>query len=268
PLTGFSLYGYVANRAATIAASTHTRYQTRVANPSFETSSGAWGVNGPHSLHSRLTESGARTGASSLELTNSAAAQDAYVFQNLAVKPHTKYSVSAWVNAPELRQPAAGGRGLLVWDAQDGLLYTVPLTSPTHGWRHLSFTFPTKATAKDVQIRLYAPEGRVLWDDVHWVPGGHAQAGAPTTGRQAQVRTVGTTKAACTMALNSSGGGRADAAGEASNSYRIAEARALLHYIRKRPIYGYGFGSVASNFATGYSYELSYLDLLFKTGIL
>lgn len=268
PATGFSLYGYVANRAATIAASTHTRYQTRVANPSFETSSGAWGVNGPRSLHSRLTQSDARTGSSSLELSNSVADQDAYVFQNLAVKPHTRYSVGAWVNAPELRQPAAGGRGLLVWDAQDGLLYTVPLTDPTHGWQHLSFTFPTKAAAKDVQIRLYAPAGRVLWDDVHWAPRGRAQEGSRAAGRQLQVSTVATTKAQSTMALNSSAGGRADAAGEASNSYRIAEAKALLHYIRKRPIYGYGFGSVASNFATGYSYELSYLDLLFKAGIL
>jgi O-antigen ligase len=48
----------------------------------------------------------------------------------------------------------------------------------------------------------------------------------------------------------------------------VAEAKALLHYIRRRPLYGYGFGSVASSFSTGYSYELSYLDLLFKTGIL
>jgi O-antigen ligase len=71
------------------------------------------------------------------------------------------------------------------------------------------------------------------------------------------------------MALASSGRGASggDVAGAASNSYRVAEAEALLHYIRKRPIYGYGFGSVASNFATGYTYELSYLDLLFKAGI-
>jgi O-antigen ligase len=72
------------------------------------------------------------------------------------------------------------------------------------------------------------------------------------------------------MALAATGrsGSGTDAAGAASNSYRVAEAKALLHYIRSRPLYGYGFGSVASKFSTGYSYELSYLDLLFKTGIL
>ena len=35
-----------------------------------------------------------------------------------------------------------------------------------------------------------------------------------------------------------------------------------------RPIYGYGFGKVASDFSTGYSYELSYLDLLLKAGLI
>lgn len=70
------------------------------------------------------------------------------------------------------------------------------------------------------------------------------------------------------MALDSSSGGQGDAAGAASNSYRVAEAKALIRYIRRRPVYGYGFGSVASEFSSGYSYELSYLDLLFKAGIL
>ena len=38
---------------------------------------------------------------------------------------------------------------------------------------------------------------------------------------------------------------------------------------RRRPLFGYGFGSTATDFSpTGYSYELSYLDLLFKAGIL
>jgi hypothetical protein len=267
PLTGFSLYGYVANRAATIATTSHTRYLTRVVDPSFEASSKAWTVNGARSLRVHRTDSAARAGSYSLELSNSAAGEDAYVSQNLAVKPLTRYSVSAWVNARAFRRPAAAERGLLVWDAQDGLLYTVPLTSKTSGWERLTFNFPTKKHAKAIQLRLYAPEGRVLWDGVHVASQGHAPARAQAGGR-VEVNTVPATVAASTMALNSAGGGQADVAGEASNSYRIAEAKALFHYIRKRPIYGYGFGSVASNFSTGYSYELSYLDLMFKAGIL
>jgi len=267
PLTGFSLYGYVANRAATIATTSHTKYLTRVVDPSFEKSSSAWGVNRARSLRVQRTDS-ARKGSHSLQLSNSDAGEDAYVFQNLAVRPHRKYSVSAWVNARAFGGPAAAERGLVVWDAQDGLLYTVPLTSQTSGWKRLAFTFPTKKHAKAIQLRLYAPQGRVLWDGVRVASAGHAVAGAQAAGGGVEVSTVPATVAASTMALNSAGGGQADIAGEASNSYRIAEAHALLHYIRRRPIYGYGFGSVASNFATGYSYELSYLDLMFKAGIL
>lgn len=268
PLAGFSLYGYIANRAATVTAASHNSYLTRIANPSFEASSSAWQLNGASSLRVLRTASAAHTGSHSMEMSNSAADEDAYVFQNLSVKPKTKYSVSAWVNARGFRQPAAAERGLLVWDAQDGLLYTVPLTSRRNGWRRLSFTFPTKADAAEVQLRLYAPRGRVLWDGIHLAPDGPATASTSAAGSGVLVNTVPASLASQTMALQSTARGQADAAGQASNSYRIAEARSLLRYIRKRPIYGWGFGSVASDFSTSYSYELSYLDLLFKAGIL
>ncbi len=74
--------------------------------------------------------------------------------------------------------------------------------------------------------------------------------------------------ATSTMAIQSSAGGGGDIAGEASNAYKVAEAKALWGYIKRRPIYGYGFGKVASDFSTGYSYELSYLDLLLKAGFI
>jgi hypothetical protein len=270
PATGFSLYGYVTNRAVTIGTTSHTKYPTRVENPGFEASRRAWGVTeaGGRSLRAQRTTSSAWTGAHSLGISNSTGDEDAYVFQNLAVKPHTKYSVSAWVDARALGQPAAGGRGLLVWDAQDRALYTVPLTSKTNGWRRLSVTFRTKAHAKDIQIRLYAPKGRVLWDAVRLAKGA-LKPSSLAGGGPVQVSKISGTSAAAAMALASSSGRGSDAAGAASNSYKIAEAKALLHYIRRRPIYGYGFGSTATDFSpTGYSYELSYLDLLFKTGIL
>lgn len=268
PVAGFSLYGYVANRAATVTAASHNTYLARVANPSFEASSGAWQLSGASSVRAVRTASAAHAGSHSLEMSNSAAYTDAYAFQNLAVKPKTKYSVSAWVNARAFRQPAAAERGLVIWDAQDGLLYTVPLTSQTNGWRRLSFTFPTKADAKEVQLRLYAPQGRVLWDDINLTPGGRASGSVRAAGSGVLVNVVPSSVASQTMALQSTASGQADAAGEASNSYRIAEAKSLLRYIRRRPIFGWGFGSVASDFSTSYSYELSYLDLLFKAGVL
>jgi O-antigen ligase len=129
-------------------------------------------------------------------------------------------------------------------------------------------TFRTKAHAKDIQIRLYAPKGRVLWDAVRLAKGA-LKPSSLAGGGPVQVSKTSGTSAAAAMALASSSGRGSDAAGAASNSYKIAEAKALLHYIRRRPIYGYGFGSTATDFSpTGYSYELSYLDLLFKTGIL
>ncbi len=270
PLVGFSLYGYVFNRAATITASGGPGFGHRVTNPSFERSLHGWAVNraGGRALRARGTASSARSGTRSLELLNSKPDEDAYAFQNLAVKSKTTYAVSAWVNARALRLPAVGRRGLLVWDAQDGLLYTVPLTNSTNGWKRLSFTFPTRAHAGDIQIRLYAPEGQVLWDDVQVGAQGRAGARSRATGGNVQVSAIPASAATSTMALASTGGGGGDVAGEASNAYKVAEAKALWSYIKRRPIYGYGFGKVASEFSTGYSYELSYLDLLLKAGLI
>jgi O-antigen ligase len=43
----------------------------------------------------------------------------------------------------------------------------------------------------------------------------------------------------------------------------------LLRHIRHEPIIGQGFGAIAADYpySNSYSYELSYLDLLFKTGV-
>ena len=269
PATGFSLYGYVTNRAVTIGTTSHTKYPTRVENPGFEASRRAWGVTEAGGL--RCARSGRRR-LRGQEHTAWASRIRRGTRMPTLPEPRgetaSKYSVSAWVDARALRQPAAGGRGLLVWDAQDRALYTVPLTSKTNGWRRLSVTFRTKAHAKDIQIRLYAPKGRVLWDAVRLAKG-TLKPSSLAGGGPVQVSKTSGTSAAASMALASSSGRGSDAAGAASNSYKIAEAKALLHYIRRRPIYGYGFGSTATDFSpTGYSYELSYLDLLFKTGIL
>lgn len=267
PLWGFSLYGYVFQRAATITDTGGPTFRGRVANPTFESSLRGWAAGGSRSVRMARTGTAAHGGTHSLQLSNSKADEDAYAFQNLSVKPKTRYALTAWVDARALRQPAVGGRGVLVWDAQDGVTYTVPLTNATNGWKRLSFTFPTHAKAKDIQIRLYAPRGRILWDSVHLAASGRAGAGARATGAGVQTASIPETSAAGGMALASSGGGN-DAAGAASNAYKVAEAKALWGYIKHRPIYGYGFGKVATDFSTGYSYELSYLDLMLKAGLI
>lgn len=61
----------------------------------------------------------------------------------------------------------------------------------------------------------------------------------------------------------------ADTAGLDSNEMRAEQARVLLRHIAERPLFGYGFGSVASDYryGTSFSYELSYLDIWYKTGL-
>jgi O-antigen ligase/polysaccharide polymerase Wzy-like membrane protein len=60
-----------------------------------------------------------------------------------------------------------------------------------------------------------------------------------------------------------------DIAGEVSNEIKAEQTRVLAGHIVDRPIFGHGFGSIAADYRFGqiYSYELAYLDLLFKTGI-
>jgi hypothetical protein len=267
PIWGFSLYGYVFHRAASITATGQPAYRGRITSPSFEASLRGWAVGGSRSVRMLRTAAVARAGTHSLQLSNSKSDEDSYAFQNLAVRPKRDYALTVWVDARGLQQPALGGRGVLVWDAQDGVTYTVPLTSATNGWKRLSFTFPTHAKAKDVQIRLYAPEGRVFWDSVRLTARGRAAPGMRAAGRNVQTSSIPESSATQGMALGSSGSGN-DAAGAASNAYKVAEAKALWGYIKHRPIYGYGFGKVAGDFSTGYSYELSYLDILLKAGLI
>jgi hypothetical protein len=79
-------------------------------------------------------------------------------------------------------------------------------------------------------------------------PGGSAEPGSP-----------GSTAAAP---------GR-DIAGEVSNEVRIEQIRVLMGHIVQRPVFGSGFGSIAADYQYGqiYSYELAYLDLAFKAGV-
>ncbi|HEX5175307.1 MAG TPA: hypothetical protein VFV91_14305, partial [Gaiellaceae bacterium] len=100
-LAGFSLYRYVGTRTASIAAVSNTSYGRGIADASFESSSRPWqtAYEGGRSLRVVRTRALARVGRHSLELWDSAAGRDAYVFQNLEVRPDTRYLVSAWVDA-------------------------------------------------------------------------------------------------------------------------------------------------------------------------
>lgn len=61
-----------------------------------------------------------------------------------------------------------------------------------------------------------------------------------------------------------------DLAGRVSNEIRIEQARVLLRHIAERPALGHGFGAISEDYEYGetFSYELAYLDLLYKTGVI
>ena len=57
--------------------------------------------------------------------------------------------------------------------------------------------------------------------------------------------------------------------GVVSNAIKLHQARVLLGHVAERPIHGWGFGAIASDYRYGesYSYELSYLAVAYKAGI-
>lgn len=61
-----------------------------------------------------------------------------------------------------------------------------------------------------------------------------------------------------------------DSPGAGSNSVKLRQARVLVQHIAERPALGWGFGAIAPDYADGrsYRYELTYLDVAYKTGIL
>jgi len=65
-------------------------------------------------------------------------------------------------------------------------------------------------------------------------------------------------------------GGRGDASGAVSNQIRVVQAQVLIGHIAERPVVGHGFGTIAQDYPYDkiYSYELAFLDLLYKTGVI
>ena len=226
---------------------------TRLADPGFETAGSAWTLRkripGPVTAR-RITYS--RSGQHGLELVNRRAVQDDdFLLQRLALRPGRIYTVGGWVDAGGLQTPKdrLPTRGLVVWDADNGVIYDAPLTGPEKGWQHLSLSFVSGSSPGVLDFRLYAPQGRVVWDDVSLV-----DTAATRLQNIVPPSTSATTKG--------------DTAGKTSNGIRVEQARVLLRHIRQRPILGSGFGSIARDYryGTSYSFELAYLDLLFKTG--
>ena len=213
PLAGFSFYGYVFNRAASITASGHAQFQTRVANPQLrDVLQRGWHVNdcGWAARASRAADGldGAHTGTHSLGAVEPAADADSYAFQNLSVKKKTTYAVSAWVNARALRR-TRGRRARAPGLGRAGRAAVHRAADAQHErLDHLSFTFPTRAHAADIQLRLYAPEGRVLWDDIQLERPWPCRRELTSSRRRCPGELLAGSSATEPMALESTSGGR------------------------------------------------------------
>jgi hypothetical protein len=87
--------------------------------------------------------------------------------------------------------------------------------------------------------------------------------------RSATIVSVGPSPSSTSSSSSSSSTNSSkDTWGEASNKMRIEQAKILFRLIKKRPVLGYGFGAVAKKWGPSYAFELSYIALLFKAGII
>jgi hypothetical protein len=142
-----------------------------------------------------------------------------------------------------------------------GTVLATTLVRKTRGWKHLVIPLRTGPKSTAVQIRLYAPQGIVAWDDIRVMRA--TRSHYPDS--QIMAQRIPSRPAAATEFANAD----KDIAGVVSNAIRVEQTRVLVRHIADRPILGSGFGAIARDYpyGTSYSYELSYLDLLFKTGV-
>ena len=274
PVAGFSLSDYVFKRSASITSTQTSQFPTAVVNPGFE-KSGAWTPFDwtTISLRMRRVTVQHRSGSHSLELIDTASGEDDYAYQNLSVLPNTSYTVSAWVSSWSSLPTR-----LVVWDVEGGSTSEIGIGNTAEQWKRVVLSFTTVAQARDIQIRLYAAIGRVYWDDIHLarevaatppsITTSASTATPPSTATSPSTPAAAPTSVAPQPGIQGAGDTNGDLEGEISNSYRIRQAKSLIRHIRKHPLLGSGFGAIATDYsAVGYRYELSYLDILFKAGI-
>ena len=262
-VSGSSLIGYVVNRTSSIVKATPSqtsRYPTALVNRSFEHGLRSWTPSG--GSEPSLTRSDAFRGLGSLRLTEPSGATDAYVAQFVAVRPRTKYLVTAHYRPIGVRKLASPFRGLLVWDIQGGQLVNAEI-APGPRWRRIAVAIRTSSASHALQVRLYAQRPAVEWDAV-------SVARLPSRAQPPTGTVVAPLIRLRPAALPASGSSSSsDTEGVVSNSIRLKQAKVLLHHIEHSPLFGYGFGTIAPDYPYGhtYSYELSYLDIAYKTGI-
>ena len=145
-----------------------------VTNPSFETGTTGWVWNDANASGATpaITNSYGyyHSGAASLRLSNTVAGENDYMSFNVTgLAASTSYTISAWCRVVSFSGAAVGSRGLTAYDVADtATLQTTAIASLVEEWTRHVVTVNTTAAggSHTIQIRLYAPQGYVLWDAV------------------------------------------------------------------------------------------------------
>ena len=116
------------------------------------------------------------SGSQSLLISYSDTGGDSGMYEYVAVKPNTQYTVSAWVKSEELQ--SANGPCIAVSDAYDGKPYALTQeTVGTTAWHRLESSFQTGAETELLAIRFKRDPGNTRVKGKFWVDEVRLRAG-------------------------------------------------------------------------------------------
>lgn len=139
-------------------------------NPSFETNTTGWTFTDANASGSASRTLYANyVGEWAMQLYNNNGGEDDFVYFNVTgLSASAMYTVSAYAYVTsEFVSGAFDNRGLFVYDTGNaGTAQTTTITAATTGWVRHVLNVTMSSTPGSLQVRLYAPRGRVYWDAV------------------------------------------------------------------------------------------------------
>ena len=171
------------------------------------------------------------TGAQSVSLTGNTTGSDTFLQQQITVLPNTTYTFSAWRYVPgAITGGANGNRSIYMRDGSGvGTAFTTTLVVgvTTGVWVRESVTMTTQATTTFVQVRLYAPNGTVYWEDAQFEVGDTVTAYSPKPDEILPGTVVATMIAANTITASQIAASTITTNEIAANTIQAADIQAL-----------------------------------------
>lgn len=148
----------------------------RITNPDFESGAASWTAQGGVTFTADTTTF--MTGTKCAKLVNTVAGADAYISQihNVSANPIGRLlTVSAWFQIQSLTAAPYGdpwNRGIFIASSYGGVVidsngYAIDQATPRSDWvKGTATLWIPPNLAPQVEVRLYAPQGTIYWDDV------------------------------------------------------------------------------------------------------